>query len=167
MCSFQVIDDMLTMEMQTSPQLGHGLVTLSPALVQQHQHLHQPQPQTQAQQQPQHIIHTNAPQTQAQSHHQLQHLHSHQQHLQHSQQSQELDALNALQGSASGGEHLSSPQQHHHPHHSVASLVYLSPQSDNKPKGKFEILSNKRFLCIQTRIHIPSNFLWFINAQLA
>lgn len=134
------VDDMLTMEMQTSPNLGHGLVTLSPALVHQHQHLHHPQTQAQAQaqQQQQHIIHANAPQTQAQSHHQIQHQHSHQQHLQHPQQSQELEALHTLQGS---GEHLSTQQ--HQPHHSVASLVYISPQSDNKPKGKFKMLSNK------------------------
>ncbi|KAM8702780.1 hypothetical protein ACLKA7_005140 [Drosophila subpalustris] len=141
------IDDMLIMEMQTSPHLSHGLTTLSPVLVHQHQHQHQQH------QHQHHLIHA----TQQTHPHPHPHLHRHsnphqqqQQQLQHQLAQQMAGGSSTLHNtqlqSSAAEETLNVDNSTHpHPHHPHPhNLVYAnSTQIDDKSKvQKFDDYSN-------------------------
>ncbi|XP_046869664.1 ras guanine nucleotide exchange factor E isoform X1 [Drosophila willistoni] len=138
---------MLTMEMQTTSHLTHGLATLS-----QHQHhiIHQIPPQALP-------LPLPMPQDESQQQHQHQHL-SHQ-HQQMTMAVAVSPTLHSLQGGAPPGENLNNSmhqhQHHHHELHHASGLIYTSTQLDDKSKvHKFDDYSQRIMGSISTPVAI-------------
>ncbi|XP_068154248.1 uncharacterized protein sv isoform X1 [Drosophila tropicalis] len=142
---------MLTMEMQTTSHLTHGLATLS-----QHQHhiIHQTPPQALPLPLP---LSLPMPQDESQQQHQHQHL-SHQ-HQQMTMAVAVSPTLHSLQGGAPPGENLNNSmhqhQHHHHDLHHASGLIYTSTQLDDKSKvHKFDDYSQRIMGSLSTPVAI-------------